>query len=357
MTFSERVQALTQQTLLPKVVDNVLGSNIASLRFIGNGEQGKGYSIKRPIQYQLAGTATSFAGLDNFTAALRTTKVRMEFDMRASRIPVAMSGMEVTANAGAKVTDLLVESLEESQQELIDTIGTQIYSLGTGNSSKDFIGLGAIVDDATDVATIGTLARSTYPVLNATRTASGGALTLPKLATLYSAISSGSQSSTPTIVISNETVWDLFETLLTPTVRETYSMMGYYEVSVRGGVARPKEGLSGTAGFTALTYKGLPWVRDEKATAQNVFMLNEKFIQWYGWDAAPETDYKKIEFASSQIEGMYDEAPMSQFSGFNWSGFNNPTNAFGSVADIILLGNLSTWQPRRQGRLTGVTSA
>jgi len=263
--------------------------------------------------------------------------------------------MEAVANAVAEtqVTDLVKESLEECQIELVDEIGTQMYGTGTGNGNKDFIGIGAIVDDATDVSTIGGQSRSTYTVLKATRTASGGTLTLAKLATLYSAIASGAQS--PTLIVSNETVWDLYEQLLTPMVREQYSMMGYYEVGSTGGAKRPQEGLKGTQGFVAVTYKGIPWTRDEKCTAQNIFMLNENWIDFYGWDATKATDYKKVSLGSETIEGNYSEAPMSSFNGFNWSGFKTPTNQFGSIADIIVLGNLTSWQPRRNGRLTGVT--
>lgn len=360
MVFSERVLSLTQNALLPKVVDNTLGSNILSLRLMGTGKEGKGESIKKPIKYTTSGQAGSFAGLDTFTAQQMTTKVRMSYDMRAVRIPVAVSGMEAVANAVSEtqVTDLVKEAMEESQMELVDAVGTMLYSTGLGNSSKDFLGIGAIVDDGTDVATLGTLSRTTYPVLNATRTASGGTMALSTLATLYTAVSSGSSMSTPTIMISNETVWDLYEQLLTPMVRESYSQMGYYQVSMAGGAVRgnSNEGLTGTQGFVAVTYKGIPWVRDEKGTSQNVFMLNEAWLDFYGWDARGMFGYNKVGLGATTVEGLYAESPMSQFNGFNWSGFRAPTNQFGGIADIIILGNLVSWQPRRHGRLTGVTT-
>lgn len=357
MTFSERVLSLTQDYLIPKVVDNTLGGNILSLRLIGNAKEGKGESIKKALKYQSSGTASSFAGLDSFTAAQLTTKVRISYDMRAVRIPVAVAGMEAVANAvtESQVTDLVVEALEESQQELLDSVGSMIYGTGTGNSNKDFLGLGAIVDDGTDVGTLGTLSRTTYPVLNATRTASGGTISLAKLATLYSAASSGTALSTPTLYDSNETVWDFYEQLLTPMVRENYTMFGYYQIGQQGGATRPKESLQGTQGFTAVTYKGVPWVRDEKATAQNIFQLNENWLDFYGWDARGLFGYNKVNLGQKTIEGLYAESPMSQFNGFNWSGFRAPTNQFGGIADIIILGNLLSFQPRRQARETGVT--
>lgn len=358
MTFGERVQSQTQDALLAKVTDNALHSNILALRIMGNAKKGKGESIKKAIKYTTSGFATSFADLDTFTASQMTTKVRMSYDMRGVRIPVAVSGMEAVANAvgSTQVTDLVKEALEESQIELFDALGGYLYGTGTGNSSKDPLGIGAIVDDGTDVSTLGTLSRTTYPVLNATRTAAtGNNLSLSQLATLFSAISDGSTNSSPTLMISNYTVWDLYEQLLTPTVRETYTQQGFYNVGV--GSPTRGEGLQGKAGFVAVTYKGIPWVRDNKATSQNVFMLNENTIDWYGWDASQNaaTNYKSIKLGSDTVDSLYAEAPMSSYTGFNWSGWNTPFNMFGAVADIILLGNLLSWEPRRNGRLTGVT--
>ena len=356
MIFSDQVMAMTQEILIPKVIDGVLNSNILPLRLIGNAKEGKGYDIRKTIKYQNSGTAASFAGLDTFSAAQLDTKVKMIYDMRGARQPVAISGFDAVANASAESkTDLIKEAVEETQQELIDSIGTMIYGTGTGNANKDFLGLGAIVDDGTDVTTLGGLTRSSYAFSYGTRTASGGTITLAKLATLFSAISSGSGNASPTLMVSAEAPWDLYEQLLTPMVREQYSMMGYYDVGRTGGAKRAGQGLVGTQGFVAVSYKGIPFVRDEKATAQNIFMLNENWINWYGWDARGFADYSKVAFTSSQIEGEYAEAPMSNFTGFNWSGLKTPTNQFGVIADVILLGNLTSWQPRRQGRLTGVT--
>lgn len=362
MTFSERVLSLTQNWLLPKVVDNTLKSNVMVYRILGNAMSGKGESIKRPIKYQSSGTATSFAGLDTFTASQLTTKVRFSYDMRAVRIPVGVAGMEAVANAVSEtqMTDLVKEALEECQQELMDYLGGAIYADGTGNGSKDPLGFAAIVDDGSNVSTLGGLSRTTYPVIDATLTASGGTLTLAKLATLYSAISSGASQTIPTIMVSTPTVWDLYEQLLTPQVQEHYTQFGYYKVSnrldegaIRGTASN--EGLNGTQGFVAVTYKGIPWVRDEKATTQNVFMLNEHWLQWFGWDAKGIFGYNKISLGSKTIEGVYKEAPMSDFGGFNWSGFRAPTNQFAGIADVVIMGNLTSWQPRRHGRLTGVT--
>ncbi len=358
MTFGNRVTALTQNWLLPKVVDNILNGNVLAFRLMGKAQKGKGTSIDKAIKYQTSGAAVSFSGFDTFTASPLNTKVTLSYDMRGVRIPIGLSGMEVVANkvSETQVTDLVQNSVDESQQELLDVVGDMLYSTGTGNSNKDFIGLGAIVDDGTDVGTIGGLSRTTYSVLNATRTASGGTLTLPRLSTLYSAVSGGGGNNSTTMWLSNETVDDFYEQLLTPTVRETYSMQGLPVFGISGRVAPGKEGLVGTQGFVGKSYKGIPWFRDEKSTAQTVWALNENQLVFYGWDATGVFGYNKISLGSSTIEGAYsDFEGMSEFNGFNWSGFRAPTNQFAGIADVIILGNLTSWAPRRQGRLTGVT--
>ena len=219
MTFDDKVQSITQEVLIPKVVDNVLNSNVLTARILGNAKEGKGYDIRKPLKYKNSGTATSFAGLDTFSASQLNTKVKMIYDMRAVRIPLAISGMDQVANASAPVgVDLVRESLEEVEQELADFVGSLMYSDGTGNSSKDYIGLGAIVDDGSTITTIGSLSRTTYPVLKATTTASGGTLTLAKMSTLTDAASSGTARQHTNIYVTTKTIWALYEQLLTPTI-------------------------------------------------------------------------------------------------------------------------------------------
>ena len=298
----------------------------------------------------------SFAGLDTFSTSTSETTQRLAFDLRAYEQPVVVPGMERSVNATeAQVVDLVKFKLEEAEVEAADAIGALLYGDGTGNGNKDFLGLQAIVDDGTSVTTIGGLSRTTYSALNATRTASGGTLTLAKMATLFSAVSAGSAPGhSPTLIISNETVWDFYESLLTPTVRENYSMFGMPSVGKTGGASRPGPGLQGTQGFVSLTYKGVPYVKDERATAQTLYVLNENYLQWYGLKA-DGSSYSPISLTTATMDSTYNAAPMSEFTGFNWSGMLTPTNQFGEVGHLIVLGNLISAQPRRHGRLTGIT--
>lgn len=363
MTFGERVKAQTRQFLLPKIIYNVFGSNVLATRLVSNAKRGRGYAVEKGIKYQNSNQASAFSGLDTFQAQQLETKVRLSYDMRAFRQPIGLSGLELLANQDSevRVTDMIVEALEETQDELVEKYGDYAYGDGTAENGKAPNGLGNLVDDGTNSTTIGGQTRATYPVLNSTvtsLTSVSGQLSLPRLATLYSNITSGTSLTTPTLMISDETDWDLYEQLLTPTVRETYSSMGYYSVtrSSQGAVRQgSQEGLVGTQGFVALSYKGIPYVRDEKATAQSIFMLNENYLDWFGWKGNV-LGYEAVDFSHNQVESTYNEAPMSQFSGFMWSSYRTAQNQFAGIADVIMVGNMGSWQPRRLGKLTNVST-
>lgn len=355
----QRVNAMTQESFLPSVFDQVIASTALSLRLIGNAKRWRGRQMVVPVKLTNSNQAQSFSGLDSFTAPELTTKNRMVFDLRAARQPAAIAGLEIMANdmPETQVIDMVKESLDETQTELIDYISGMLYGFGTANSNKDFIGIGAIADDGTNVSTIGGLSRSTYPVLNGTYTSSSGTISLDKMAALYTSISSGSNLSTPTMAPTTETVFDLYEQLLTPTVRETYSMTGRYQLSASpqqaGGMSR--EGLVGQTGFVAISYRGIPLTRDEKCPSGKLYMINENTMDWYGASAASETGYKSVDFSPTTITGVWGEAPLKQISGFNWSGWRTTQNQFGVVADIIIAGNLVAKRPNRNGQLISIT--
>lgn len=369
MTFGQRVQTVTREVLLPKVIYNVLGSNVLPTRLIGNAKQGKGYLVNKAIKYRLSGQASSFSHLDTFTPQILDTRLKLSVEMKAARQGIGLSGMDLVANqdSDARVTDLMTESLEETQDELIDKVGDYTYGDGQGNGGKDPAGLDYIIDDGTNAPTFEGQSRATYPILNATvtdLTSVSGELSLPRLATLYSNVSSGTGMTTPTLIHSGKTERDLYEQLLTPTVRETYSAMGSYTVTkdsrgtVRGG---SHEGLAGNHGFVALSYKGIPWTQDDKADtryATKIAMLNENYLDWFGWgvsgNAKSMLGYESISFKHTQVETTYSESPMSEFTGFNWRPYQSAPNQFAGVSDMIIIGNSASWRPNRQGALDNV---
>src|SRR3990167_171131 len=186
MTFTNRVITITQDTILPKIFDNILTDNFAGFRFVSNGSKWSGVTLSRPVKLVKSTLGKSFSGLDTHSTNTVESRRTMSFNLKAYEIPVAIAGLDKLVNATeARVIDLVKAEMESAAQDAMDDIGTMFYLDGTGNSSKDFEGLDNLDDDATTASTIGGLSRSTWTSLKGTRTASGGTLTLTKLGTLY----------------------------------------------------------------------------------------------------------------------------------------------------------------------------
>jgi len=196
--------------------------------------------------------------------------------------------------------------------------------------------LAALVDDGNSVSTIGGLSRSTYDTLQSTVTASGGALTLAKVDTLWINTATGAQK--PSAFYTTEAIFNLYGQLLRPQERITK------DVSTM-------KGLSAGTGFTALHYNGKPILMDEKCTSGALIALREDDVDWY---ALPYKFAKPIAY-KSQIEGNDYGAPMGL--GFSWSDWIIPANAAGIVGHIYFGGQFVTRNPKRHGKLTGITGA
>jgi hypothetical protein len=293
-----------------------------------------------PIKYQVGTAIQSFLGMDALPTSFTDTRVSMKFNPKFVAANVALAGTDLLANnTAAKVLDLTEVEMKSRAQDLADGLGTMLWSDGTGNNSKDVLGLGAIVDDATSVATIGGLSRSTYTTLKSTVTAAS-TLSLATMRTLYNNIADATIA--PNRCYTDYPTWALFEQLLQPQEKI------FKEVNI-------VPNYKGYEGFAGLMYAGMEIVPDRKATAGNMLFLNDNFLDFYGLDSSLEQfeGSKKVEVASKLFTGnQYNEVSNL---GFYWTGFIKSQNQFAFNSFILLCGNLCTDNPRRHGKLTGIT--
>lgn len=353
MNFTTRVTSITQDVILPKNVDNFLSDNFLTFRAMGTGEAWEGVTLNQPIKIAKNTQGSSFSGLDTHNTGTVETRQSLQYDLRAYNIPVAIPGLEKVVNKGEQaILNLIKQEIASTFMDALDDVGTMLYADGTGNGSKDFLGLDALNDDGSSAATIGGLSRTTYPTLAGVRTASGGTITLAKVGTLVTGVSAGNAvRQRPTVFVSNETVWNLCEQLMiSGVVQANYDANGYPMVTRRSKGIMNAATLKGATGFVSIVYRGIPLIADEKSTSQTLWSLNENYLQWYG---AKSEDLKPISLGKD-VDSSYNEAP-TEDSGVQWSGWKDSFNQFGEVAYLYILGNWTTSQPRRQGRLTGIT--
>lgn len=333
--YGQRVQTTVQTKYLPFVVDTVLNSNVLFQRIVRGSKKWGGRTLRVPVKVSKNSTGQSFRGMDTFSVGATDNRIVMEFTPSFYQITVALPGDELSvADTEDKVLDLMKLTIQSDTEDCADDLGTIFYSDGTGNSSKDPLGLAALVDDGNTVSTIGGQSRSTYSTLAGTVTASSGTLTLAKVDTLWMAITSGAQK--PTAFYTTETVFNLYGQLLRPQERIVKD-------------AGTMKGITGGTGFSALEYNAKPLLADEKATSGMLAAVNENYLDFY---ALPFFNAKPIAY-KSQINGNDYEAPVGL--GFSWSDWIIPANAGAVVGHIYFGGQFITTNPKRHGKLTGVT--
>ena len=353
---SNRVENFGDRKLHAKVVDNILNSTTLMSRLMGNGQAFNGNTEDFTIKITDSGLGEFYTGLETLSSAASDTTITLSYAHTAFAQPIVLPMLESFANQGPTAQiDLDQYKVEEAVSKAVQQLVTAAYGTGSGDQPN---GLGNIVDDGTDAGTIGGQSRTTYTTLNATRTASGGNLSLSKLATLEDNISaSGIESEGPTLHVTTKTIWSLYEELLSPQVRADYASVGYNALPVRSRSIVKRADLKGAAGFTVLSYRGVPVIKDDAATAQNWWMLNERYLVWKGRNSVPSKysgHVSKVSLGTpTTIEGV--AAVPSEDNGWFFQEFQMMPNQAGMIARYHVIGQLCSSQPRRNGRLTGIT--
>lgn len=355
-----RVSNVTLEKIIPAVVDTVNTSNVILMRT----QTGKlvkpwsGRQIQQPIQINNSSLGQSFKGVETFSTAIDYNNVNLTWYATGYAQPVTISTVERGINeTPLGVISLYKASMEYAQNSMSTNLGNIFYGLGTGNN---FDGLGNIIDDGTSTSTYAGLSRTTYGAnINAGSStgviaASAGVLDLATMDSADDAATvSGLDSETPNVVISNRTIWSLYGSLLEPTKMAMYATLGQPTIGSDTGIGqavRPSDGIRGRGGFASLDYRGKPLVRDDKSTSGVLWFVNETHLEFHSLSLP---GLKTVKVANDVTEGVYDKVPPTAFQ---WRDLMSPVNQLAEVGIFVMYGNLIHRNPRRNEKITGVTT-
>jgi len=295
-----------------------------------------------------------FDGLDPLNSSAENVVIQIQFNDASASMPLVEIMTESFEREGdGQDVDYPAFEYEDAMNETVEGLSTAMF--GTGGSSDEPLGLEGVVDDGTNLATYGGQTRSTYDPLDATVTASGGAMTLAKLATLRTGISDTGPKESPTVIVTTDTVGDLYEQFLTPTVSREYkvlSMGGMYPMAVEA----PSMG-QGFGGVN--TYSGIPIIKDKKCGSGILYMLDENYLFWHGRTRVPKSFKEFVSPVSlgktKVVEGQASVSP-SKFHGFFYQAKQMMPNQGGIISRFYVFGQMASFQPARNGKLTGIVS-
>lgn len=356
--FGQNVDGFTQRKLRARVVDQILNAPVYFSRQLSQGEPMVGKTEDITVDVVSDTQGQWITGLEDLNSSAVNSTITLSFAQTAFTQPQVSIMLESFANTGVTgIIPLDSFKYEKAAAQTLQALGSAIYGTSAGNQPS---GLGIIVLDS---GTIGGQSRSTYSVLNATNTASSGTLTLPKLDTLFDAISSaGLSMEEPNTGLTTPAVWSFYGQLLAPALRENYNEAGYDRVPVRSMTAiRGKGNLVAGAGFTSISYRGIPVLKDQFSTSGYFYLLNELKFGWYGRSIVPD-EYKdvleKVDLGTMKAyEGTGAEALElpSEYNGFFYQKPLTIPYQAGRLGRFYVIGQEVSWEYRKQGQLTGIT--
>ena len=308
----------------------------------------KGAQALIPMKYQKGVPTVAFNGFDLLPITQQPQTVNMTFYPTFTATNVALAGSDLSINEAEgngelQTVKLMSQMMISRAQDGSDDFGNFLQGDGSSFGGKAPMGLAGIVDNGSDLANYGGLARATYSGLNATVTASGGTISLLKVRTLWNNIADGPVM--PNFILTDYTTWGYFEALQVSFQRNN----GYF-----GARGDARDMTASTGGYAEQIWDGMVISRDKKVTTGNFYMLNLDFLKWYSlkwWEGqrASAMGKKKI------VGNVYVNDLYANSDTFTWTEFIRAYNQGTVNGFMIIGGQLICTSPFRQAVLTGIT--
>jgi len=264
-----------------------------------------GTKIVEPIIYGENNTVGSYSGYDSLSLTPQTGISAAEFEWKQYAASISISGIEEAKNNGEQeIINLLEAKIMQAEESMREGFNEMFFSDGTGNSSKDWNGLGNLVEAS---GTVGGIDRSSYSWWRSYEENTATALTLAQMSTAYNSVSVGNDH--PDMVLTTQTLFEKYEALLQPQLRYTDTK-------------------TADAGFQNLLFKAGPVVYDVHCPAGVMFFLNSKYLTLVGHS------------------GKW----------FAQTAFVSPEDVDARYALIMCYGNLTVRNCAKQGKLTAKTA-
>lgn len=353
MQFSSAVTTVTRSLIPKKIYDTVTLGTPGLMTFMRTAKSwDTGTAYEPVIQYQDTTNGGNTGIANQLDSDRQNTRVSMSFTPKMAYKPVVIADIEATLNKGdEQIVQLLEAEFDTQGKSLLNVMAQNLYTgTGTGNAWDS---LANAASDSTLYLTYGTLSRSTYSSIDGYYLASTGALTLAKLATGFDAVTVGMDE--PSVNLTTKAVWSSYEALLTPTLRASFQTFAAPNYDQYGMLMDSKSNAFGTQGFRAITYRGVPVVKDEQVPSGKFIFANQSAFGMKGVNITGQ-DYSTLNFkklSNSVPTGVPGNVPSAK--GFNFRVMKAPVDQLSQVGYLLFAGNFVSENPRLLGTMASVS--
>jgi hypothetical protein len=312
------VTAIARRYIIPRIVDNVYGSNVLFARW---NKMNKivikgGYQIEVPLMFTRMAAGGWYTGYQMLNVQPTDSIQNGALAWKQAYSAVTVDGLTLLRTDGAdSIVDYIATQFKQAEMDLFDNLGLGLFADGSNALLMD--GLVEVVDNGSVQATYATISHAANTWWNAQIDSSTATMSNAALNALFMNCTSGGRS--PTIIVSNNANYSRYWNLnLTPQ---------QFPVQPGG-----KDIQLAQSGFENLLFNGVPWVTDSHvgttALLGGPYFLNEDYF----------------------------ELIVSEMANFKLQDFQTPVNQDAMTALLLWAGNLTCGNISRQGRFTNLSA-
>jgi hypothetical protein len=300
LTYGE-LSSITQNFLVPKLVDNVFDSNVLLSRARKKWyEKGSGLQVQQPLAYATTTAAGRFSGADTLNNTPNDQVTAATWDWKQYYASIQITRLDELKNSGKEAVINLVKSkVQLAEKSLASLMGTDLFAAGT--TANSIVGVKGIC--AGSGTTYGNISKTDYSWWRGQQDTTTTAITYPKLRDMLGNLSIDNDK--PSLIITTKAIYSDIVALLQPQQRFT-------------------DAKTADAGFQNVLVEGLPVVQDSHCPSGYIYLLNESYITLY------------------------------YLEDFRFDPFTKPINQAVSVAHIFWTGALACSNCRLQGEFSAI---
>jgi len=296
----------------PVLADQITNENplLAALNSKSRVTVDGGLQIVRPVLYAFNDTVGSYNGYDLIDTTPQDGFGNAVYDWKQYAGSVTIDGRTEKLNEGSpRIIAILQAKIEQLRLSIEEDLNTMLWGNGSGNSSKDFSGIQAIVSDTTDLAGFDVDADATF--WKSTVTDGLDLTTLDGVKDLnHMSNTLRLAKSKPDFEFTDQEGYEAYEALALPNLRFNDTNLA-------------------KLGFETVAHKTAEVLFEDDVPANKWYMINSKFLEFVQKDNC-----------------WMDMLP-----------FQQPVNQDAKTALVISMGQLVTDVRRAHGRFDNVVSA
>ena len=304
------VTALSRRLILPRIVDNIYGSNVLFFRWNRSNKMlvRGGYQIEVPVMYSHMAAGGWYQGMQVLNVAPSDTIQNGVLAWKQAYVPVTVDGLTLLrSDSPLAIADYIATFFKQAEMELADILGGGLFSSGANQLVLD--GLAEIISTSNIYAGISQTANTWWQAqVDSTTTT----ITTLKCEALFQNCTSGGRS--PTLIVADGNNYANFWQMMVPQQQ--------FPVQPGG-----KDIQMSQAGWENILFNGTPVVQDSHMPVWGLYYLNEDYF----------------------------DLVVSERANFKLQDFQTPVNQDAMTALLLWAGNLVCANPSRQGAFTALT--